>query len=132
MTLRRALITASVVGAVTACSSPAEVCTLIGCSSGLTVQLTSPPVGAYSVEILPDAPAGNATYRVECGGAAPPCAAEVFFPDLIVSSARVRVTTTLGTVTHDVGPVTYRTSFPNGPQCDPGCRRATVTVGIPE
>ncbi len=132
-TFRRVTATLAVVGSLYACDSPTRVCSLIGCSSGLTVQLTRLPVGAFSVEILPDPPLGNPpSYRVDCGGTAPACLSQVFFPDLIIERARVRVTTTLGTVTHDVGPVAYQTYYPNGRQCGPACRSATVTVGIPE
>jgi hypothetical protein len=133
VTLRRAFTMLAVLGTVSACDGPLEVCTLIGCSSGLAVNLSSAPVGAFSVEILPDAPIGNPpTYRVECGGSAPECGAQVFFPDLIIERAQVRIVTTLGTVTHPIGPVQYGTAYPNGRQCSPACRRATVTVGIPE
>jgi len=131
-TLRRAFTTLAIVCIVSACSGPLEACTQIGCSSGLTVKLSSAPIGAFSVEILPWAGGNPPTYRVDCGGSAPDCGSQVFFPDLIVDRAQVRIVTTLGTVTHPIGPVSYATSYPNGRQCGPECRRATVTVGIPE
>lgn len=129
---RRAVLLA-LVGAATACSGLDEACTQIGCLSGLTVSLSSVPIGAYSVEVIPEGPAGTArTYRVDCGGSAPSCGSQVYFQDLFIERAQVRVVTSLGTVTQSVGPVRYVTSYPNGRQCEPACRRATVNVGVPE
>lgn len=114
------------------CDSPTGVCTQIGCDSGLTVQLDQVPTGAFTVEVLPEEPQEHpVVYRVECAGSAAPCGARVFFPGLVLERARVRVTTTLGTVTHDATDVIYRTSYPNGRQCTPACRQATVDVTVP-
>lgn len=117
----------------TGCDSPTEVCTLIGCLSGLTVELNSLPVGAFTVEVLPDAPIANPpTYRVECPGVSEPCSSSILFPDLFPARVRVRVTTSLGSVTHPATNVSYNTTYPNGRQCSPACRRATIAVDIPE
>lgn len=128
----RSLALVAVLALVGGCDSPTGVCTQIGCDSGLTVQLDQVPADAFTVEVLPEEPQDYpVVYRVECAGIASPCGARVFFPGLVLERARVRVTTSLGTVTHDVADVTYRTTYPNGRQCTPACRRATVDVTVP-
>jgi len=133
VTLRRAFALLALAGTVSACDAPTQYCTLIGCRSGLQVRLTTAPAGAFSVEILPYSSGGQQlTYRIDCGGSAPPCGSQVFFPDLIIERAQIRVVTTRGTVTHSVDEVKYETSYPNGRQCAPACQSATVTVSTPE
>ena len=131
-TARRVGALLALLGTVTACNGIGEVCTEIGCLSGLTVNLSGVPIGAYSVEVIPEGPPGTMTYRVDCGGSAPSCGSQVYFRDVFVERAHVRVVSSLGTVTHAVGPIRYSTSYPNGRQCEPACRQATVAVGIPE
>jgi hypothetical protein len=115
------------------CDSPTEVCTLIGCLSGLTVQLNSLPVGSFTVEVLPEVALENPPiYRVECPGVSEPCSSAIRFPDLFPARVRVRVTTSLGTITHPATNVSYNTTYPNGRQCSPACRRGTITANIPE
>ena len=115
------------------CDSPTEVCTLIGCDSGLAVQLNRLPVGAFTVEVLPDVPLPNIpTYRMDCPGVSDPCSSRIFFPGLFLTRVSVRVTTTVGSITHPVTTVSYSTSYPNGRQCSPSCRRATIAADIPE
>ncbi len=130
---RRTITLLAVVVATAACDSPTEVCTLVGCDSGLTVQLSGLPVGAFTVEVFPESPALDPpVYRYECTPGPQPCSTRVLFPGLYVEQPYVRVTSALGTVTHHEPDVTYQTSYPNGRQCGPECRSATVSVGIPE
>ena len=49
----------------------------------------------------------------------------------VVSHPFVRITTSTGTKTVEITTVNYVTSRPNGPDCDPECRQATVNVDIP-
>lgn len=131
-TLRRITFIVAV-AATTSCDSPLEVCTLIGCDSGLTVQLSSLPVGEFTVEVLGESPGLHPpAYRYECVPGAQPCSARILFPGLYLENPYVRITTAVGTVVHFAEDVTYRTSYPNGRQCGPECRTATVTVDIPE
>jgi hypothetical protein len=132
ITSRRVRAILALLGTITACSGLEEACTQVGCVSGLTVNLSGVPIGAYSVEVIPEGPPGTMTYRVDCGGSAPSCGSQVYFHNVFVERAHVRVVSSLGTVTHAVGSITYRTTYPNGRQCEPACRQATVAVAIPE
>jgi hypothetical protein len=100
-----------------------QVCTLVGCESGLEVAVQPAPSGAYSVEVEA---AGQATRTVQCT-AGSPCA--LFFRDFTPERATVRVIVAGDTTTAAVAPE-YRTLQPNGPQCPPTCRRASVTVDL--
>jgi hypothetical protein len=115
-----------------ACGSPVEVCTLIGCDSGLTVQLSSLPVGAFTVEVFPESPSLHPPVtRYDCDPARSSCDTWILFPDFFPRSPYVRVTSSVGSVTLPIVDVPYQTSYPNGRQCGPACRRAFVMVDIP-
>ena len=104
-----------------------DACTLIGCYSGLTVALQGRPTGAYRVEV--QVPGSATAYVFECPDATR-CAGVVLFNDFMPSAATVTVTTERGRVQQQVQP-TYVTSRPNGADCEPLCRHATVQVPIP-
>lgn len=102
-------------------------CTLIGCSSGLSVALQGQLTGAYRVEV--EVPGVATAYQFECPDARR-CADAVLFDGLMPSVATVTVTTERGTVRQQVQPK-YETSRPNGEGCKASCRHATVQVPIP-
>jgi hypothetical protein len=102
-------------------------CTLIGCSSGLTVQLAAAPAGAYRIEVF-SSPSGP-HYVWDCGDAAQ-CGTTAMFTDFTPTSVTIRVTTSAGTREQTSQPA-YNTSRPNGPNCEPTCTQATVTVALP-
>ena len=104
-------------------------CTLIGCNSGLLVQLAGPVAGPYRIEVR--TPGSTAVFVSECTTAAG-CTGTGggFFPDFMPEQVSVTVTTARGTVRQDVRP-TYTTSQPNGDECPPVCKQATVTVPLP-
>ena len=104
-----------------------KVCTLIGCSDGLTVALQSRPAGAYRIELR--VPGVAAPYVYDCPDPSR-CATGALFEELTPETATVTVTTARGTVVRDVRP-SYTTSRPNGEDCPPVCRQGTVTVPIP-
>lgn len=104
-----------------------DACTLIGCSSGLTVALQGQLTGAYRVEVR--APGAATAHVFECPEATQ-CAGVVLFDEFMPSVATVTVTTERGTVRQQIQP-TYVTSRPNGKDCKPLCRHATVQVPIP-
>lgn len=115
-----------------ACSGPFDpsgsVCTGIGCDSGLTVRLEgTPPAGPVRVELLTSD--GGARYVYDCPEPGR-CAAGAFFPGFTGDYVRVRVTTASGAVTREARPA-YTETRPNGPDCPPACRTATVTVPLP-
>ena len=116
--------------AVTSCgpaAPEARACTLIGCESGVAVDLSATPSGAFSVELTP-IPGGEATLK-ECTTAAS-CGRSLFFAGVSADSVEVKVTTAAGTRSVRTR-AAYFTSQPNGPQCDPTCRQARVAVELP-
>ena len=104
-----------------------KVCTLIGCTDGLTVALATRPAGAFRIELrVPGVPA---PYVYDCPDPSR-CASSALFEELTPESATVTVTTARGSVVREVRP-TYTTSRPNGDDCPPVCRQGTVTVPLP-
>lgn len=124
----RARLTAACVAAA-ACSGlgPDGDCTLIGCSSGLEVQLPSVPAGPYRVEAF--VREGGSRYVLECPGAAE-CGGRAFFADFTPEAVQVRGTTPAGLVTQSFRP-SYTAHRPNGADCPPVCRTATVQMPVP-
>jgi hypothetical protein len=104
-------------------SQPEQVCTLIGCDSGLAVTIQPVPSGAYRVEV---AAAGQTEQSVQCTAGAP---CDLFFRDFTPERATVRVIVAGDTTTATVTP-TYQTLQPNGPACPPTCRRGSATVRL--
>ena len=105
-------------------------CTLIGCSDGVTVHLTSLPAGPYRVEILVGSGPGGVSYAYDCAGGSA-CLQDIFFPELVLDRIIVRVTTPLGTRDTEIANPVYASSRPNGPDCPPLCRQALVTAQPP-
>ncbi len=116
--------------AITSCA-PREpeprACTMIGCESGVAVDLSAVPSGAYSAE-PPPLPDGAPTLK-QCTTAAA-CGRSLFFEGVATDSVAIRLTTSEGTRTLRAR-AEYVTSRPNGPQCDPTCRQARVAVAVP-
>jgi hypothetical protein len=104
-----------------------KACTMIGCSDGLTVALELRPAGAFRIELR--VPGAATPYVYDCPDPSR-CASGALFEELTPETATVTVTTARGTVVRDVRPA-YTTSRPNGGDCPPVCRQATVTVPIP-
>jgi hypothetical protein len=102
-------------------------CTLIACSSGLTVQLAQAPAGAYRIEVF-SSPEGP-HYVYDCANPAQ-CGTAATFSDYTPATVTIRVTTPAGTREQTAQPA-YGVSRPNGPNCGPECTQATVTVALP-
>ena len=107
--------------------SEPRTCTLIGCTSGLTVTLATRPAGAFRIELR--VPGVAAPYVFDCADPAV-CANGATFEEIVPETATVTVTTARGIVVREVRP-SYTTSRPNGDDCPPVCRQGTVTVPIP-
>ena len=109
--------------AVAACAGALEVCTEVGCDSGLIVTVTNGPAEPYRIE----ARVGGtlARYVHSCAGHA--CTAE--FLDFVPSHVFIYVMTESDTTFREVRP-NYDVSQPNGPDCEPTCRFATVTITL--
>ena len=100
-------------------------CTLIGCASGLTVEVQNAPAGPITVQASIEGASGS-VYTATCPGTSG-CTNSLFFPEFTPSQAHLTITTTAGTRQQVVTPA-YTTSQPNGPKCGPTCRGATVRV----
>ena len=111
------------------CSTAAEpkTCTEIGCTSGLTIKLDAAPAGPIRVELLAGGENG-ARYVVDCP-TVQGCAGGAWFPGFTGDYAVVRATTSEGAFNWEVRP-TYSVVQPNGPDCPPTCRTATVTLSF--
>lgn len=112
-----------------ACADATMVCTLIGCESGITVHLASLPNGPFRVDVKPSG-ANDVAYVYECSDAAQ-CRQDIFFAGLITD--HLTVTVQVGAASRDTEAVQvqYASHRPNGPNCEPDCRTATVTAQVP-
>lgn len=114
-----------------ACTGESLTCTLIGDPTGLTVELSSPPPGPFTVEVIPVSSAPVVyTYRCDAPN---PCqrVTSAFFPKLIAQQIQIRVTTSVGTKTTNPPSITYTESYPNGKGCEPRAFTATVRAQTP-
>ena len=137
------LVSAAACGSVVACTRsptpdqtsrtalpPNVVCTLVGCDSGTTVHLAALPSGPFQIAVrFPGV--HDVAYIYDCGPNAE-CRQDVFFPGLVAFRLYVTVTAAGRTRVTEVWQIPYTSSRPNGPHCEPECRRATITAQIPE
>jgi hypothetical protein len=93
-------------------------CTQIGCSDGLNVELDG-----FDEEVELELTAGEETRRVTC---LPPGPCRHFIPDF--TPAEVTVVALLEDGTEEERSFTpeYRDEQPNGPDCPPVCRQASI------
>ena len=104
-----------------------EGCTLIGCTSGLRIQLVPPP-SSYRLEAR-SIPAGSPVpLVVEC--AAPAGCGTAFFDDYFPTRVQLRLIVAGRTRDTTLTP-TYVVSRPNGDHCEPTCRQAAITLPVP-
>ena len=103
------------------------VCTLIGCDSGLQVQLDRSPSAAYRVEVFP--PGSGATYTFECPSAQ--CGTTVFFQDFTPDIVNVRIIVGADTSFVEAVQPQYTDVRPNGAQCPPACHIGRVSASVP-
>ena len=121
-----AVLAGSVFGGVGCGNSTGMLCTLIGCESGVMVQVTPLPTGPFRVEV---SPLGSLVSFVrDCED--PAACAKIFFPNFTPGEVSVRVTTTSDTVFVQVVQLEYRDFEPNGPGCGL-CRIADLDVTLP-
>lgn len=114
-------------------------CTLIGCQDQLTVTFGHLVALPYDVKLTLDGK--TATFTCDGTGVKSPAGTSVQRCDgegfvLLATPAMVDVSVTCGVAPDDGGisrcgtsaQPTYKTTQPNGPNCEPTCRQATVTV----
>lgn len=122
----RAFLTVAVTAALAGCAdSTAPVCTLIGCESGVRIELAEPLTEGATVTLEPDEPGGVAV-SFQCT-AASPCESPLFARDFTPESLTVRIQGGGIDYSESFTP-TYTVSRPNGPRCPPECRIATIVV----
>ena len=102
-------------------------CTLIGCVSGLQVEITGALPAAYSLRV--DVTGSSTAPRTITCDAGTQCANPVMFEDFTPDSVVVelRADTAVRRIEQRV---TYQTSQPNGPGCPPTCRQAMIRIGL--
>lgn len=105
-------------------STMGTVCTLIGCDSGLLVELEAPPEAPYRIEAHVS---GVSPRYVQVCQSQAACSPFTFFRAFIPDWAIIEVVSAVGTERYEVRPV-YERVQPNGPGCDPVCMRATVRL----
>jgi hypothetical protein len=131
----RAALLVAFAGVVAGCDAlgigePTRNCTLIGCNSGVTVQLSGNPGESYRVEIFE---AGSTIpTKVQTCSLGADCPSFVHFTDYRpAGSVRVRVVIGQRSVTSQPQLLTYVANTPNGPDCAPTCFNALVNMPLP-
>jgi hypothetical protein len=94
-------------------------CNLVGCLTGLSVEVTNAPAGPITVEAHASGAANNAVYTASCPSSTG-CVNTVYFPDFTPTRVQLKITTTAGTRTTEAFPK-YTRQQPNGENCSPTC-----------
>lgn len=99
------------------------ICTLIGCTDGLTVQIEGMLPTTFVLEAV--APVGPPVI-VECPDSAL-CGSNIFLEGFTPEEVTIRLSFDSDSVSETFNPF-YETYQPNGPDCPPECLVASVTV----
>jgi hypothetical protein len=110
---------------------PVVVCTLLGCTNGVVVHLSSHPQTTFRVQLVPHGGTYGTTYVFNCERANQ-CPDDIMFPGIITESASITVTTPAGSRETSVAGLVYTTRYPNGQHCGPECRQVKITAQLPE
>jgi hypothetical protein len=102
---------------------PTRVCTMIGCESGLAIEVSSSVQQSFTVNVRAGTQVIH-TFRCDPGQ---PCRA--FVSNQTPAQVTVTLETAQGPISRTFQPE-YRLNRPNGPDCEPECRQATVTVTV--
>jgi hypothetical protein len=117
----RSLLSIGLCWIIVGCGGAVE-CNALPCPTGVRVVLTSPPSGAYRVEVT--APGDTTVHAQDCSGND---RCEIFFP-INPTQVQIKVIAASGTTTYDK-PVGRATTYPNGADC--GSCEATLPVMVP-
>jgi hypothetical protein len=102
---------------------PTRVCTMIGCENGLAVEVNSSLQQSFTVNVRTGSQVIH-TFRCD---PSQPCRA--FVSNQTPAQVTVTLETTQGPVSRTFQPE-YRMNRPNGPDCPPECRQATITFAV--
>jgi hypothetical protein len=108
-------------------TAPAVACTLIGCEDQLVLRLPGAPAGPFRVVLETPGTGDSARRTFDCP-AGQRCT-DIPFPGFVPASVTARIIAGGDTTVQTLRPV-YRTEYPNGPQCPPGCRIARESVTV--
>jgi hypothetical protein len=112
----------------TGCSDHLQlVCTLIGCDSGLEIQVNPVPTTPFRVEA--SALGYSAVYTQECPD--PADCTRIFLPEFTPAVVRIRLIVGADTTFIEATNPEYTEVRPNGPDCPPLCRIGHVTIVVP-
>ena len=112
---------------ITSCASntgPERACTLIGCDNGVEVQVVHSLGQPFSVTVRNTL--GDPMYSFICQPGQP-CRA--FIAGQTPQDVRVTVNAPQGEVSKTFKPE-YKISKPNGPDCPPDCKQATIVMNV--
>lgn len=122
------LLTLAAFGLLLGCTAD-KACTLIGCNDGLSVTFKGTAPDNFSLKLKAE---GQTELNLSCPGGS---SQFTCLPGRVLvnnyTPAQVEVTYTAGdkTVTRSFTP-SYTTASPNGPDCGPSCKQATVEIEI--
>jgi hypothetical protein len=108
-------------------AAPAVACTLIGCEDQLVLRLSGAPAGPFRVVLEAPGTGDSARRTFDCP-AGQRCT-DIPFTGFMPASVTARIIAGGDTTVQELRPV-YRTEYPNGPQCPPGCRIARESVTV--
>jgi hypothetical protein len=113
-------------------TSTGQSCTLIGCSSGLNLNLTGKVPNTFELELIPSI---GEKRLVQCpaGGSGTICLGEkaILIQNFTPEEVAITVSYDGKKVTQNFVP-SYSDSRPNGPNCEPACKQAQLTINIPD
>jgi hypothetical protein len=115
------------VAGLAACHDEPIVCTLIGCADTLTVAIAGAPNQTLVTVVATQLEAPFASMSSHCTATTGSCS--VFLSGFVPSNVRIDVSWDSQTRQVTVQPA-YQISRPNGPDCPPACRFATVSVTL--
>jgi len=101
-------------------------CTLLGCTSGLTIAFSKTPTSPFHIEATVD---GTGSYSYDCADATR-CNTMPTLSGFTPGHAVITVSYQGRTASTEVTPV-YHETFPNGKDCGGACTQATVALPLP-
>ncbi len=105
-----------------------QACTTAGCAGGLFIEFDSRPTAPVRIEVTVPSES-HIPLVAECANGLA-CDNGVLFPSFYPGTIRLKVTHGSASSEREVAPY-YAIVQPNGPDCSPTCRIATIRVVLP-